>query len=351
MQFRLSGRAERQSGDMPRPARKAFAGAKYHITVRGNGRQNIFLGDKDRQRFLEQLWIGLEKDGVILYAYVLMSNHYHLLIETRQGNVSAFMQRLNTAYGMYFRYKHGRPGHALQGRFGGKLVEGDDYLARLTRYVHLNPVKVKAAKDLTGDQRRALLRGYRWSSYRGYVEAGAEEPWVDYRWRALAGGRSAKEKRARYRRYVEGFIATDDEMMKEAFGRSEYAVGDDAFVARVEGEMRAGRTRGGAVHDVALPAEAKVPLDAVDGAVCRVFGCQPGRLRAHGRVAGVAKGVAIEAACRLGPRRQRAVGQHYGLSGAAIGYQRRKVVARLNEDRELANRLDTVLRLAQEAVT
>ena len=107
---------------MPRPPRKAYAGAKYHITVRGNGRQNIFLCEEDRGRFLEQLWGGLEKDEVILYAYVLMSNHYHLLIETRRANVSAFMQRLNTAYGMYFRYKHGRPGHALQGRFGAKLV-------------------------------------------------------------------------------------------------------------------------------------------------------------------------------------------------------------------------------------
>lgn len=82
--------------------------------------------DQDRNRFLEQLKEACEKDGVKLYAYVLMGKHYHLLIETPRGNVSAFMQRLNTAYGMYFRYKHRRRGHLLQGRYVAKLVEGDE---------------------------------------------------------------------------------------------------------------------------------------------------------------------------------------------------------------------------------
>ena len=109
--FRLTrGEGLREDEDMPRPPRKSFEEAKYHIAVRGNGRQDIFLSDEDRRRFLDQLKDAADKDGVRVYAYVLMSNHYHLLIETRRANVSAFMQRLNTAYGMYFRYKHKRPG-------------------------------------------------------------------------------------------------------------------------------------------------------------------------------------------------------------------------------------------------
>jgi len=70
---------------------------------------------------------------------VLMPNHYHLLVETPLGNVPRFMQRLNTAYSMYFRLQHRRPGHCFQGRYGAKLVRGEDYLLRLTRYIHLNP--------------------------------------------------------------------------------------------------------------------------------------------------------------------------------------------------------------------
>ena len=125
---------------MARPWRILYAGAKYHVTVRGNARQEVFHEERDYLRFIEQLSDGLEKDEIILYAFVLMSNHYHLFVETKHGNIQRFMQRLNTAYSMYHRYKHNQPGHCFQGRYGAKLVKGDDYILRLTRYVHLNPV-------------------------------------------------------------------------------------------------------------------------------------------------------------------------------------------------------------------
>ena len=134
---------------MPRPWRITYSGAKYHITSRGNGRQDIFLCDEDYARFLEQLTLALEEDEVILYSYVLMTNHYHLFVETPLGNIKRFMQRLNTAYGAYYRYKHSKPGHCFQGRYGAKLVGGDDYIVRLTRYIHLNPVKIKKMKSLS----------------------------------------------------------------------------------------------------------------------------------------------------------------------------------------------------------
>ena len=89
---------------MTRPWRLRFAGAKYHVTQRGNGAQAVFLCDGDCQRFLEQLDECLEKDGITLYAYCLMPNHYHLFVATPTGNIHRFMQRLNTAYCMYFRY-------------------------------------------------------------------------------------------------------------------------------------------------------------------------------------------------------------------------------------------------------
>ena len=101
---------------MPRPWRIRYSGAKYHVTVRGNGRQQVFFKDDDYLRFLEQLEAALAQDEVILYSYALLPNHFHLFIETPLGNIQRFMQRLNTAYSMYFRYKHSRPGHCFQGR-------------------------------------------------------------------------------------------------------------------------------------------------------------------------------------------------------------------------------------------
>ena len=250
---------------------KAFEGAKYHIAVRGNGRQDIFLSDEDRRRFLDQLKDAADKDGVRVYAYVLMSNHYHLLIETRRANVSAFMQRLNTAYGMCFRYRHKRPGHVLQGRYKGKLVEGEDYLLRLTRYVHLNPAKIKSMMEKSEKERLAYLRAYEWSSYAAYVAPGLENGWVDVRWRELVGGRSRQDEKARYRRYVEGFIARDDEELKEVLSRSEYAAGDEEFVAGIERELKEAKQKAGVRHDVAWPANKRMALGAVDEAVCQVF--------------------------------------------------------------------------------
>jgi REP element-mobilizing transposase RayT len=103
---------------MSRPWRVRYAGAKYHLTVRGNGRAAVFLARDDYERFMEQLDAALEADGVVLYAYVLMPNHYHLFVETPMGNVHRFMQRLNTAYGMYVRFKHGGRGTVSRGVTG-----------------------------------------------------------------------------------------------------------------------------------------------------------------------------------------------------------------------------------------
>ena len=119
---------------MPRPPRIDFPDAVYHVTSRGNGRADIFWTDDDRQRFLGQLAHHLRLAAVVLYAYVLMDNHFHLLVRTPRANLSAFMQRLLTAYALYARYKHRRPGHVFQGRFKAKLVEDDVYLRAVTRY-------------------------------------------------------------------------------------------------------------------------------------------------------------------------------------------------------------------------
>ena len=323
---------------MPRLLRKAYAGAKYHITVRGNARQRIFLDDRDRKRFLVQLQESLDQYGVILYAYVLMSNHYHLLIETPRGNVSSFMQRLNTAYSMYFRNRHKRAGHTLQGRFGGKLVGGDRYLLALTRYIHLNPVKIGTLAKRPKEERVGYLRNYRWSSYRGYVEKKAQEKMVDYRWRALVGG-GEKAERKRYRAFVESMLWEDDEVLKAALRGSRYAVGDEGFVARIEDEVRRERERHGRRQsDIVWPSEQMVNVEQIKDKVAEAFGCSEGDLCRHGHVAGEAKSVAIGLACQLTGLSLREVGAAFGMTGAAAAYHARKL-ARERKARSRVNGL------------
>ena len=330
---------------MTRPLRKQFPGARYHITARGNGRQRIFRGGEDYHRFLEQLERALELDGVILYAYSCMVNHYHLLIETPRGNVQQFQHRLNTAYSMYYRYRHQHPGHVLQGRYGAKLVNGDRYLVGVTRYIHLNPVKTKRVQALPEGERVKYLRNYQWSSYRGYVQGPFEQEMVNYRWRKLAGGRGIAQERAGYRRYVKAFISEDDEEMDVAMNRSRYAIGDQEFVETVEGEMLADVKEGERSKDVIWPDEARAELDLVDKEVARVYKVRVDQLREHGRKSGEAKRVAIELSCRLSGKPQVAVGEHYGSIGcAAVAYQRRSLRDAMTEDSQLSARLRKIER-------
>ena len=124
---------------MARHLRLEFEGAIYHVTSRGNERSNIFANDRDKERFLEKLAENVEQHHVRVYAYIIMTNHYHLLLETPRGNLSVFMQQLNTSYTMYYNVSHRRVGHLFSGRFKAKVVAGDEYLLKLTRYLHLNP--------------------------------------------------------------------------------------------------------------------------------------------------------------------------------------------------------------------
>jgi putative transposase len=150
---------------MARPLRLEYEGALYHITSRGNALEKIFLNDEDRGRFLNVLGDVVVRCGWICHAYCLMSNHYHLLIETPDANVSRGMHLLNGVYTQWFNRRHHRVGHLLQGRFKGILVEKESHLLELARYVVLNPVRAKMVRS---------ARDWLWSSYRataGQTEA------------------------------------------------------------------------------------------------------------------------------------------------------------------------------------
>lgn len=128
---------------MSRPLRIEYEGAVYHITTRGNQQQTIFQDDDDRMQFLEDLNETIRRYGWIVYAWCLMGNHYHLVLETPQPNLSAGMRQLNGQYTRHCNRRHGRVGHLFQGRFGAVLVEKDSYLLAVCRYAVLNPVRAQ----------------------------------------------------------------------------------------------------------------------------------------------------------------------------------------------------------------
>jgi putative transposase len=126
---------------MARPLRISYPGAFYHVTSRGNEQKAVFKSTPDRERFLEYLESSVQRYNAIIHAYCLMDNHYHLLLETPDGNLSRIMAHINGAYTMYFNIKRKRFGHLFQGRYKAILVEADEYAEELSRYIHLNPVR------------------------------------------------------------------------------------------------------------------------------------------------------------------------------------------------------------------
>lgn len=174
---------------MSRPLRLEFAGALYHVTARGNAREDIFRDDGDRATFLDLLGREIAQQRWRLYAYCLMGNHYHLLIETPEPNLTRGMQRLNQVYTQRFNRRHRRVGHVLQGRYKAIVVDKDGYFKELIRYVVLNPVR---AKRVRGPERWA------WSSYCATAGLSTVPPWLAVdEVRGQFGGSGAA-----YRRFV-----------------------------------------------------------------------------------------------------------------------------------------------------
>jgi REP element-mobilizing transposase RayT len=311
---------------MPRPPRIDFPDAVYHVTSRGNGRTDIFSSDEDRERFLAQLAHHLQQCGVVLQAFVLMQNHFHLLCRTPRANLSRFMQRLLSSYALYWRHKHRRPGHLFQGRFKAKLVEEDTYLLAVTRYLHLNPVKIAVCRRMSRQDRLARLAAYRWSSYGGYAAAAKALEFVNYDV-LNAYGRDLAGARRHYRAYVQACLTEDDEPLLEAMAASRYAIGATPFIGRTEERITERHTGLAQDRDLDLP-RTTVSLEEIDAAVARHYRIDPGTLSAHGRSVGPAKGVAVELAAQLADMSSRAIGAHYGMGATAVPANHHRLMAR-----------------------
>jgi len=145
---------------MSRPLRLEYPGALYHVTTRGNAKDDIFIDGVDRRLFLGLLADEVRQQGWLCYAYCLMNNHYHLLFETPEANLCRGMQRLNGRYTQRFNYRRQRVGHVFQGRYKAILVEKESHLQELIRYVVLNPVRAGVTAD---------VGGWEWSSYEATV--------------------------------------------------------------------------------------------------------------------------------------------------------------------------------------
>jgi putative transposase len=158
---------------MTRPLRIEFPGALYHVTARGNRRHSIYLDDADRRAWLAALRDACARSNSVVYAYCQMSNHFHLLVETIDANLSALMRQLNGSYSRGFNRRHDTVGHLFQGRYHALLIQKESYLLEVARYIVLNPVRAGLV---------ALPQDWEWSSYRCTAEDADAPSWLDTQW-------------------------------------------------------------------------------------------------------------------------------------------------------------------------
>ena len=209
---------------MGRPLRIEYPGAVYHITSRGNERKTIFVSDEDRIKFLHILEDYHERYGILLHSYVLMDNHYHLILETPKGNLLKVMHGINSRYTGYFNRTYRRAGHLFQGRYKGILIDKDNYLIELSRYVHLNPVRAKAVDR---------PEKWRWSSYLAYINKEREKRWVEYASVLSRFGSDITTARRRYKRFVEeGLTKELPPPLEDVHGQ--IVLGSEGFIEKIK---------------------------------------------------------------------------------------------------------------------
>ena len=211
---------------MARPLRIEYNGALYHVTSRGNERKLVFKDDTDRNIFLDTLHKVTQRYNWLCHAYCLMNNHYHLVIETSDGNLSKGMRQLNGVYTQTFNKRHKRVGHIFQGRYKAILIQKESHLLEVCRYVVLNPVR---AKTVTG------AKEWRWSSYRATCGIDKPHPCLTTDWIL---GQFAKQKRTaekKYKEFVEAGIG-EKGIWKSVKGQS--ILGSDEFVEKLIGYVK-----------------------------------------------------------------------------------------------------------------
>ena len=257
-----------------RPLRIEYPGAWYHVTCRGNERATIYRDDNDRKRFLKALKESADAFAVEVHCYVLMSNHFHFLYKTPEGNLSRFMQRFNTAYITYYNLRHHRSGHLYQGRFKAILVEADAYLLELSRYIHLNPVRLKKHLNSSVEKKLEMLNNYAWSSYPGYISLKSRDAFMHYEEVLGYVGGENKRGRERYRDFVlHGLAGKIENPLREVKGN--VILGTDRFVSWLMEKFLDGRELRSKDYPHVKTLRKSMPVEEIANVVAAEYGVPP----------------------------------------------------------------------------
>ncbi len=310
---------------MARPLRIEYPGAVYHVIARGNNRQAIFADDHDRTTYLQKLVYYCTEKEVRLLGYCLLSNHLHLLLETPQGNLSKLMQPLQTSFTLSFNRRHRQSGHVFEQRYKALVVDRDNYLVHVSRYIHLNPVAAKLVQR---------PQDYPWSSYRAYLK----ESSIGGVQRELILGQFAgkgRQRVVRYREFVEGALKTGEPWAQLPLHKQVF-VGEEEFVETTERQVQK-----------VTPAAGRYRLAAIVQGVCEVLGVGKEELRSAGKEEWRQRGreMLMYLARQYSGVSPREVLPYLGArDGSTVSHGVRRAERRVKEERGFRQQVEQVLR-------
>lgn len=278
---------------MVRPLRLEFPGALYHVTSRGDRREDIYEDNDDRERFLEILGAVVTGYNWLCHAYCQMNNHYHLIIETPDGNLSKGMRQLNGVFTQASNRRHQRSGHLFQGRYKAILVDKESYLLELSRYVVLNPVRARGIVH--------RIEEWPWSSYPAMTGMAIPPEWLTTDWLLSQFGKQRIRAMEKYRQFVIEGIAQKPDLWSDLKGQ--IYLGNEDFVSTMQN--RIGKER----DDWNIPRQQKRPVP-------------PSLAKIAQRI--TERNAAILAAYATGAYSQREIGEYFNLHPSTVGVIVRK---------------------------
>ena len=317
-------------GDMARPLRIEYEGAFYHVTARGNERRRIYWNEYDYEKFKEYLKEAQEKYGYRLHCYILMTNHYHLLMETPHGNLSQVMHYLNGSYTTYINKKRKRNGHLFQGRYKAIVVDHDAYLLELSRYMHLNPVRAKMVVHPAE---------YRQSSYRSYISRNDEDIVCRDLILKMAGNRGHGGVK-QYKEFVEAGMGRDlENPLKNVYGGM--ILGSTKFIKEALGRLKDGLLRS---EDISHRKEltGRIGADKVIDVVADYFGMNRDDLVESRNGS---RNIAVYMIKKHTGLTNREIGQEFGgMSSSAVGKMHQSFRERARENKALQKEVHRIER-------
>lgn len=317
---------------MARPLRVEYPGAVYHVINRGNAGEKLFRSNRDREKFLIYLEKAVERFDIKIHTYCLMSNHFHLLIETPLPNLSQSIQWINVSYAGYFNRKHNRTGHLFQGRFKSILVDADEYLKQLSRYIHLNPVRAKIV---------ARPDEYQWSSYPAFVGKTKLPEWMDTNWLLLQFGSKKKQAVLNYKDFVENAdMQSLQNPAKDLSGG--FILGSPDFVNWVKETFLSNRHGEKEIPQL-KKLRPKTDFDKIVSVVCREFDCEIKIILRKGMKRNMPRDVAIFLARELSGETGKRIGEYFGhISGAAVTTRCNYLSKRIMENKKIRMQIDRI---------